>query len=136
MDDEASGSAAGEQLDDPDELLFRQVHPGWVDEGVPSSQAFAPTKKDEGKLSVDRGSLTTAQKAYEHHTTVRNLSSAGTWAVTVGEARGADLGSFGEPVPDDVAHGFIDFRSLTRKVSERRAKLLLAHAVARGRIHP
>ena len=73
-------------LDDPEELLFRQVPPSWVDDGEPTSQAFRPTKKDEGELSVALGSLTTPEGAYVHHTLVLKLQSAGTWAVTVAEA--------------------------------------------------
>jgi hypothetical protein len=64
------------------------------------------------------------------------LSSAGTWAVTVGGARTATLESFAEPLHDDPAHGYVDFRELGRREAERKAKLLLAHAVGRGRLHP
>ena len=39
------------ELVDPSEVLRRQVHPTFMDDGQPSSQAFVPTKKDEGKLS-------------------------------------------------------------------------------------
>jgi hypothetical protein len=46
-----------------DELLYRQVHSGFVDDSIPSAQAFAPTKKNEGKLSIPRGKLTTAEGA-------------------------------------------------------------------------
>src|SRR5271155_1080117 len=45
-------------LADVGELLFRQVHPTWVDDGEPSWQAFAPFKKDEGKVSIARSSKT------------------------------------------------------------------------------
>ena len=37
-------------LADDDEVLFRQVHPAFVRDGRPSSQAFRPTPKDEGSL--------------------------------------------------------------------------------------
>lgn len=72
-----------------DELLYRQVHPGFVDDGIPSAQAFAPTKKDEGKLSIARGKLTTAEGAYTHHTSALHLKSAGSWGLTVAETNGA-----------------------------------------------
>jgi hypothetical protein len=36
-------------LADDDELLFRQVHPSFVRNGRPSSQAFRPMPKGEGK---------------------------------------------------------------------------------------
>jgi hypothetical protein len=132
-EDEASGETP---LTDLAELLFRQVHPGWVDDGVPSSQAFAPTSKDEGELSVARGSMTTAEAAYKHYTAVQQMQSAGTWAVTVGEAAALELTSFDAPEPDVPAHGFIDFRELGRKQSEKKGRLLAARARARGRLYP
>ncbi len=123
-------------LVEPDELLYRQVHPGFVDDGIPSAQAFAPTKKDEGKLSIARGKLTTAEGAYTHHTSALHLKSAGSWGLTVAETNGGELQAFGEPIAGSPAHGFIDFRDLGRGPAEKKAKLLLAHAKARGRLHP
>ena len=35
-----------------DTLLYRQVHPNWTVDGGISWQAFRPTPKDEGLLSV------------------------------------------------------------------------------------
>ncbi len=103
-----------ELLIDDSEVLFRQVHPQWVRDGVPSSQAFVPTKKDEGMLSVTRGSLTTAEATYKHYTEALKMESAGTWGVTVGEAHVASLNSFDDEQDDIPAHGFIDFRHLGR----------------------
>ena len=38
------------------ELLHRQVHPSFLaEDGRPSRMAFEPTRKDEGYLSVSRG---------------------------------------------------------------------------------
>jgi hypothetical protein len=125
-----------ERLADPGELLFRQVHPTWVDDGVPTSQMFAPTPKDEGMLSIARGSLTTAEAAFKHYTTVQKFASAGTWAITVGEADNAGLECFNDDDPELLAHGFIDFRGLGRKEAKRRAMLLTARARARGRLFP
>jgi hypothetical protein len=134
--EEDSPAAPDVRLEDVGELLYRQVHPTWVEDGVPSSQAFAPTRKDKGKLSIARGRLVTAEDAYRHYTDVLGLSSAGTWAVMVGEARTTTLESFAEPLHDDPAHGYVDFRELGRREAERKAKLLLPHAVDRGRLHP
>lgn len=49
------------QLSDDDEVLFRQVRPGFMQGDSPSSQSFMPTPKDDNKLSVDRSALTTAK---------------------------------------------------------------------------
>lgn len=125
-----------DRLSNPAELLFRQAYPGWVKDGEVSSQLFKPTTKDEGKLSVARGELTTEIDAFVHHTEVLGLASAGTWAVTVEEATAADRESYGEPTEDDPAHGFLDFRGLGRGPAERSAKILLASARQRGCLHP
>lgn len=115
-------------------MLYRQVHPQWVVDGEPSSQAFKPTKKDQGMLSIALGSKTTAEDAFVHHTQALKLASGGTWAVTVLEVTDLDLRSFEQPLKDSPAHGFIDFRDLGRGVTESKAKLLRAKARERGRI--
>jgi hypothetical protein len=131
-DDQAT---VGRQLDDPDELLYRQVHPQWIVDGEPSSQAFKPTKKDAGMLSIALGSKTTAEDAWLQHTQVLMLASGGTWAVTVGDVAEVDLSSYAQPLDENAAHGFIDFRGLGRGAAESKAKLLLAKTRARGCMH-
>jgi hypothetical protein len=126
----------GKLLADHAEILYRQVHPTWVEDGVPSYLAFTPTTKDKGQLSVDQGSLITAEDAYRHYTTVRKLKSAGAWAVTVGEADGAELKSFDDHEDDPPAHGFIDFRGLSKREAKKRAAILAARAHKRGRLYP
>lgn len=136
-EDGDGGDAATRErrLDDPDEILYRQVHPHWIMDGEPSSQAFKPTKKDQGMLSVALGSKSTAEEAFLHHTEVLNLASGGTWAVTVGEVSAAELNSFEQPLPGSPAHGYIDFRDLGRGAMEAKAKLLLAQARDRGCVY-
>lgn len=119
-------------LDDPEEVLYRQIHPSWVHDGVPSSQAFKPTKKDAGMLSVALGSKTSPKGAFDYHTQVLGLKSAGTWAVTVGEVTDAGLSSHAQPLDASPDHGFIDFRDRGRGEIERGAKVLLARARSRG----
>jgi hypothetical protein len=121
------------EIDDLNELLFRQPHPKWVDDdGVVSSQAFRPTDKDNGELSVARESLTTAEKAYIHYVHVLKLESAGTWAISVAEALDVGLRSVGDPIIGDDAHAFVDFRGLGGKACEKKGKLLKARAQTRG----
>lgn len=129
-------------LTDSDELLFRQVHPAWVRDGRPSSQAFRPTAKDNSRLSVARGALTTAQAAYEHHTTRLGFQSAGTWAVAVGECRGLSLPVEADPIteasgqPPDPAHAVIQFLGLSKAQVEAKGAKLARFASARGRLYP
>jgi hypothetical protein len=144
-----------EELLDGEELLYRQVHPRWFDEGVPSAQAFYPTRKDAGRLSIARGSLTDPASAFNHYTTARGFQSAGTWGVSVQEVNAAPslvklppqtsgnnavtlpsrLACREEPLIDDPAHGFVDFRSLSNRACELIGKVLLSSAVARGCLH-
>lgn len=120
------------ELHDEAELLFRQVHPNFIDDGEPSSQAFRPTTKDQGKLSVSRSSKTSPENAFRHHTETLKLKSGGSWAVSVGEALGVQLHSFDDPLRENPAHAFVDFRQLSRRDAEARSKVLLAHARVRG----
>jgi hypothetical protein len=117
------------------ELLYRQVHPTWIDDGQPSSQAFRPTKKDEGMLSVALASLTTAEGAFYCHTQVLGLASGGTWGVSVGEASALELDCLPDPTEADPAHGVVDFSGLGRKAAEAKARVLRAKALARGCLH-
>lgn len=128
-------------LDDTDELLWRQVHPQWVDGGVISSQAFKPNSGDGGQMSVSRESKQTAQGAFEFHTRDARLQSAGTWAVTLGEVhsqnyRAVDdsdslLGATLSP-----GHAYIDTRIHGSSKQRKAAGALSRLATARGRIYP
>lgn len=133
--DGSDAETAERPLEDSDEFLYRQVHPRWIVDGEPSSQAFKPTKKDEGMLSIALGTKTTAENAFLHHTHALKLASGGTWAVTVGEVAAVELSSFEQPLEDSPAHGFIDFRDLGRKAMESKAKLLLVKARDRGCVY-
>jgi hypothetical protein len=129
-------------LDDEGELLFRQVHPSFVRDGRPSSQAFRPTPKDAGRLSVARGTLATAAAAFHHHTEHLGLSSAGTWGVTVGECLEQGLPALADPLTSppervaDPAHAVIDFTAHSRGQMEARGARLALRANERGRLHP
>ncbi len=133
---------AGRPLTDGDEPLFRQVHPSFIRDGRPSSQAFRPTAKDHSMLSVARGALTTACDAYELHTAALGLQSAGTWVITVGECQAQTLEVVADPLtcpPEkvaDPAHALIDFTLYSKNQQEAKAARLARQAVERGRLHP
>jgi len=134
-DDRGDPDTGARLLDHSEELLHRQVHPQWVVDGERSSQAFRPTKKDDGMLSIALGSKSSGEEAFIHHTRVLNLASGGTWAVTVGEASAVDLRSFEQPLENSPAHGFLDFRGLSRGAAESKAKLLRIKASERGCVY-
>jgi hypothetical protein len=117
-------------LADPDEMLFRQVHPNFFD-GAPTSQAFRPNTGDEGMMSVDRGSKSTPERAFVWFT--KTKESVGTWGFTVGElSTETQLDAIPDPLADNDAHSFVDFRGLSRKQCESQSKLLRRKAVERG----
>jgi len=127
-----SSPPLGPALSNRDELLWRQVNPHFVHGGRVSSQVFKPTPKDEGLLSVARSSRTTAEDAFHHHVKILGFVSAGVLAVSVGECLGESLTSYEQPLPDNPAHAVVDFRVLSDKDRERKAKRLAAAARSRG----
>ena len=121
----------GPKLEDLEELLYRQVHPSWLQAGRPTSQAFRPTPKDSGFLSVSRGAVTNPEAAFLLHTEKKGLSSAGVWSVTVGDCAEAERDVYSdrveEPVPDP-AHAVVDFRGLAESKAKAISQQLRAKA--------
>lgn len=117
-------------------MLLRQVNPAFLEAGETSSQAFFPFPKDEGKLSVDDGGLTTPEAAHVFFTTVLKLESAGTWGVTGAEVAATGLAYGPDPLPENAAHALIDFGVRNEKECRKLARKLKAHANARKRLHP
>jgi hypothetical protein len=112
-------------------LLLRQIHPSFVQDKRPSSQAFRPTPKDEKKLSVYDGDQITPGNAWQHYTGDLGLHSCGVMAVSVVECRALDLPVNPEPehFPE---HALIDFSAHSKGATEKKAKLLKAKAESRG----
>jgi len=127
--------AEGEVLIPADaSVLYRQIHPSWLQGDTITSQAFKPTAKDDGKLSTRLASKMSAEDAYIAHTADEGLQSVGTYQVTTEEVAGADLRSVTdsdvEGQPD--GHAYIDCRDLARKHVEKAAKKLRTHAMSHG----
>jgi hypothetical protein len=121
----------------PEELLHRQVHPNFVLAGRVSSQAFIPTPKDEGKLSVDLGSLTTPQAALARYRG-EGRASAGVWSITVGECSSLGLPTVPDPITGEhpnPAHAYVDFQGLSKADTRAKGQLLARAAHARGMQH-
>ena len=114
----------------PNTLLYRQIHPSWVQEGRATSQAFRPTPKDDNRLSVYDGDQITAEAAWKHYTL--KLPSVGVMAVTVAECEKRQLAVIPDPLPDFSEHALIDFTGLTANQTRRTAQQLTAAANARG----
>jgi len=102
----------------------------FVVNGRVTSQAFKPTPKDEGKLSVEDAEKTDAFKSFQNYTTALKLASAGVMGVTEGECQACELNVVCDGVPTPE-HCYIDFTALTEGESKKKAKLLAAAATAR-----
>lgn len=128
------------ELTEDRELVWRQIHPSFVHDGRVSSQAFTPTPKDAGELSVTRSSLVDAQDTFEHYTETLGHPSVGVYSVTVGEVTQEGLRTVDDSNVSDgeirpPAHAYIDFKAVSGKAAKRVGGGLRAKAEARGWAH-
>lgn len=115
-------------------MLLRQIHPAFVQADQATSQAFRPTPKDAGKLSVYDGDKITAEKSWSHYTSTLGYESAGVMGLLVAECTKSNVGAAADPVPFPE-HCVIDFGDLTSKAADNAAKLLKRAANSRGWLH-
>jgi len=113
-------------------LLWRQVHPSWIQEGRPTSQTFKPTLKDEGKLSTYDGDAIAAQPSWSHFTGTLRRESMGVLGVTVGEFQAETLPSAHDPQPDFPQHVSVDYTAFSSGQIEKKSKRLRVVATTRG----
>lgn len=113
-----------------DTLLLRQVHPSFLQNGRPSSQAFRPTPKDKHKLSVYDGDQIEPKASWEHYAVALKLQSSGVMAVTISECSAIELTAASDP-ESFPEHCHIDFSGLTDGIVEKKAKQLKANAIHR-----
>jgi len=112
-------------------ILYRQIHPSFVQDGYPTSQAFRPTPKDQCQLSVYAGDMITAEAAWDHYTRELQLSSWGVMGISVGECQTESIAV--RPDPGYFAeHALVDFSGLTEKECRSKSKTLQSKARARG----
>ena len=112
-------------------IVYRQIHPSFVQAGFPTSQAFRPTPKDESKLSVYDGDQITADKSWKHYTAELNLASVGVMGLTISECAAESLTVYPAPHPFPE-HVVIDFTRLTDKDRRNKSKKLQTKAFQRG----
>jgi hypothetical protein len=128
-------------LCDNDELLLRQIHPNFYDNDYPSSVQFAPSAKDDNKLSVDRRSLITPAESHALFTG-NGFQSAAVYGVSVGEFSAEKLPCHPDPLEAEgtraanPAHAYADFSAVTVSQAKKIAKRLRNNALKRGRLHP
>ena len=115
--------------------LWRQVHPNFIRENQVTSQAFAPTPKDKGRLSVYDGDQISAEDSWKHYTTPTAdkpaYPSIGVVAVTVKECKAQETTVV--PDPDSFQeHVLVDFTKLPNSKRKTVAKELSKIARERG----
>ena len=103
-------------------LLLRQIHPSFVQDGFPTSQAFRPTPKDELELSAYDGDRITAEASFVRSTTVWKLTSVGAMTLTVDECSAETLPARPDPFDDCPEHAVIDFTGLPDKDCYKKAR--------------
>lgn len=128
-------------LIDQHEILFRQIHPEFMQNGEPSSQPFCPTAKDESKLSVDRSTLTTAARSFELFKE-SGLGSRAVYGLQVKEFGNEKITCYSDPILANgdilanLAHAFADYSAHSKTQQKMRAKRLKTRAIARGQLFP
>lgn len=125
------------KIDDPDEVQFRQVNPSWMQDDAPSRQAFEPTKKDDGKLSLDRSASTTPKKAHDDFTAL-GLRSQAVFGITPRECdeEPTPISCYESPLQNNPHHSHADFDGLSRGERKKKSLELRRYAIARGKLHP
>jgi hypothetical protein len=113
------------------QLLFRQIHPSFIQKGMITSQAFVPTPKDELKLSCYNGNMISAEDAFRHFTEKLNQTSSGVLGVSFEECLSVDLTPVADadPFPE---HAHIPFHNLSSGSIRKIGQKLRDYAINRG----
>lgn len=125
------------EIADINEVQFRQINPNWMEGDGPSRLAFLPTKKDGGKLSLDRSEGLNAKGSFENFRAL-GLSSDGVYGITPGEFREgpAPIVCYSSPLEINPHHSHADFVGLTTGQQKAKSQALRRAALARGKLHP
>lgn len=136
-----------DKLNDHSEVLYRHIHPDFLDGDVPSSDRFRPSKKDKNLLSIDRSSVHDAATSHRIYTSTGKKSAA-IFGVSVGEFSGEAISCIEDPVdakdatesepavPENKAHALADYTAHPEKNQKNVAKELKRLAMQRKRIFP
>ena len=126
-----------DKIKDQDELQFRQINPSWMEEDGPSRLAFIPTRKDDGKLFLDRSASTTAKKCHDDFCAL-GLQSESVYGLTPRELLEGPhpVECFSSPLTHNPHHSHADFNGLTKSQMKTKSQELRRRAIARGKLHP
>lgn len=118
----------------PQTLLLRQIHPGFIQQGRVTSQAFRPTPKDENKLSVDNCDKINAFDSFKRFVSNPQCQSMGVMALSLDECVHESLQVLEDAAPYPE-HCSIDFDGLSSGQISKKAKVLRKHAETRSWQH-
>lgn len=122
-----------------DELVYRQVHPEFYQNGVLGSRAFKPNSSDQGMMSTDRASLTSAKDAFTHYTQHMKKKSACVYSLKVGDFEAyniecqADALEADGDIPENPAHSLADYNKNPERSWKTLAQRLRDAAEAGGK---
>lgn len=94
-------------------ILYRQIHPTFIQNGRVTSQAFKPTPKDEQQLSTYDGDMIDPCESFLHYTTILKLSSLGVMGISIVECLTCGLQALPDPdaFPEHVLISYASFSS-------------------------
>jgi hypothetical protein len=97
-----------------------------------TSQAFLPSSKDQGKLSVYNKTLISPSDSYIHYTQTYKLQSVGIWGILDTEILTIGLKYYPEPLDESPAHSIVDFSNVPSNNRRQKARKLKFYALKRG----
>lgn len=130
----------GEEVPNPIEVLFRQIHPQSYQNGRLSTDRFKPQPNDAGFMSVDRSTLTTAEKSHSLYASMGKKSAA-VYGLSVAEFLSEALKVYADPIeadgvsPANPAHAVVDYTAFDERKWKNISKRLAVFALARGALH-
>lgn len=127
-------------LTDDSELTYRQIHPNYMRRGLPASNRFMPSARDQNQLSVDRGSMLSAADSHAAYVALGLVSTA-VYGVSVGEFREEVIPTRSDPIAaseeskGNPAHALADYAAHADVEQKLIAARLCLKAIARGTLH-
>jgi hypothetical protein len=129
-----------DKLEDSEEVLLRQIHPTFFENGEPSSDRFRPSQLDKNLLSLDRNSMVSPAQSHANYEGAGRKSAA-VFGVTVGEFMIENIDCLHDPLDStpvqaaNPAHASANYERHDLKQQKLIAKRLKRVAIARGCLH-
>lgn len=115
-------------------VLLRQIHPSFFQNGKVTSQAFRPTPKDQSLLSVYDGHKMSPEQSFEHYVQILGLSSCAVAQIVCEDCIENELPVCADP-EQFPEHCLIDFSDMNQSQQTKASKKLRQKAEERGLIY-